>query len=151
MEIKFVNVHEHNIHVAIAKMIEFKRSYKLSEYKELKAKEEMDISLINTFYNVKCRICNKIFIKSNESQKFLVSKNNIEGLINSFNDRQILESVTFENRPGINLVFNKDFYPEEFYGIKYVPRFDDKKIYIGTEEEKKNYFHINYLELKEKL
>ena len=29
--------------------------------------------------------------------------------------------------------------------------FDDKKIYIGTEEEEKNYFHKSYLELKEKL
>ena len=88
METKFVNVHEHNIHVAIAKMIEFKKSYKLSGYKELKAKEEMDISLINTYYNVKCRICDKIFIKSNESQKFLVPKNNFDKLINSFDDKK---------------------------------------------------------------
>jgi len=151
MELKFVNVHEHNIHIATSKMTEYKKCFRLSEYKELKPKEEMVISLINTYYNVKCRICDKIFIKSNESQKFIVSKDNIEGLINSFDDKQKLEGVSFENRPGINLLLNKDFYPEEFYGIKYAPRFDDKMIYIGTEEEKKNYFHKSYLELKEKL
>ena len=151
MEIKFVNVHEHNIHVAISKMIEFKKSYKLNGYKELKAKEEMDISLTNTYYNVKCRICDKIFIKSNESQKFLVHKNNFGQLINSFDDKKKIESVFIENIPGTNLLFNKDFYPEEFYGIKYAQMFDDKKIYIGTEEEEKNYFHKSYLELKEKL
>ena len=151
MELKFVNVHEHNIHIATSKMTEYKKCFRLSEYKELKPKEEMVISLINTYYNVKCRICDKIFIKSNESQKFIVSKDNIEGLINSFDDKQKLEGVSFENRPGINELSNKDFYPEEFYVIKYAPRFDDKMIYIGTEEEKKNYFHKSYLELKEKL
>ena len=146
-----MNVHEHNIHIATSKMTEYKKCFRLSGYEELKPKEEMVISLINTYYNVKCRICDKIFIKSNESQKFIVSKDNIEGLINSFDDKQKLEGVSFENRPGINLLLNKDFYPEEFYGIKYAPRFDDKMIYIGTEEEKKNYFHKSYLELKEKL
>ena len=146
MELKFVNVHEHNIHIATSKMTEYKKCFRLSGYTELKPNEEMVISLINTYYNVKCRICDKIFIKSNESQKFIVSKDNIEGLINSFDDKQKLEGVSF-----INVLWNKDFYPEEFYVIKYAPRFDDKMIYIGKEEEKKNYFHKSYLELKEKL
>ena len=151
MEVKFVNVHEHTIYVAISKMTEYKKIFKLSGYKKLKENEEMKISLINTYYYIKCKRCKNSFINSDETCKFIISENNIEGLINSFNENQVIESVSFENRPGINLMNDKNFFSEEFYKIKFVPRFDDFTIYIGTEDEKKNYFHKRYLELKEKI
>ena len=79
MELKFVNVHEHNIHIATSKMTEYKKCFRLSEYKELKPKEEMVISLINTYYNVKCRICDKISLNQMNLKNLLFLKIILKG------------------------------------------------------------------------
>lgn len=150
MDIKFVNVHEHDLYIAISEKKENEKIYKMSEYKELKVKEEMNISLINKYYCVKCKTCSQSFVKSNKSQMLYISKDNIKGLINSYNEKGLIESVYFEDRKGINLIKDKNYFLEEFYKINFEPIFDDNTIYLGTEEEKKNYFHKKFLEFKEK-
>ena len=150
MDIKFVNVHEHDLNIAISEKKENEKIYKMSEYKELKVKEEMNISLINKYYCVKCKTCSQSFVKSNKSQMLYISKDNIKGLINSYNEKGLIESVYFEDRKGINLIKDKNYFLEEFYKINFEPIFDDNTIYLGTEEEKKNYFHKKFLEFKEK-
>ena len=72
-------------------------------------------------------------------------------MINSFDDNQVIESVSFENRPGVNLIKDKNYFSAEFYKINYVPKFDDNTIYLGSEDEKKDYFHKMFLEFKEKI
>jgi len=150
MDIKFVNVHEHDLNIAIAEEKESEKIFKMSGYKKLKLKEEMNISLINKYYCVKCKTCSQSFIKSNKPKKLYISNDSIEGLRNYYNENGLIESVSFEDRKRINPIKNKNYFLEKFYKINFEPIFDDRTIYLGTEEEKKNYFHGKFLEFKEK-
>ena len=69
-------------------------------------------------------------------------------LYNYFNEKGKLESVYNEDSPHINLISNQDYYPQKFYKFNTTPFYDSSNIYIGTDEEQKDYFHKKFIDLK---
>ena len=137
-------IHKHQVSIATAKKI-FNNCYEINGYLEAKKNDKLYLPFFNIYISFFCQTCGKIVLKSKKIQEFIVSsKKRMKGLRNYFNKEKILESVYFEDRPNENLKNNPEYITREFFIFNELPIYDNNIIYIGTEEEQKEYFHKKF-------
>ena len=147
---QMIFLHEHKITFAYA--FKDKDIYTISKFYSVNEKNKIigDFNKDNYIY-IQCEKCNSI-LYSNENKNtilFIPPKTN-EKVINCFNSSGGLLSIYLASNTNNN-IFNYNNYDTfnryKFYKLKLESK-DDDFIYIGTLDEKREYFKKNYLEYK---
>ena len=142
-------IHEHEVSVSTAKKIS-DNCYEIDDQLEDKKDEKLNLAISSFYISFFCQKCGTI-MKSKIGQEFVVSsKKMVKGLRNKINEKRELESVYFEDNPNENLINNPDYIRRIFFKFNEMPLYENNTIYIGTEEEQKEYFHKMYNDLKTK-
>ena len=148
MESFFVFVHKHKVSLAIAKK-KSNKCYSIDGYYQRNLNDRMKLTNTGFFY-IYCQNCKRAICQSQAQKEFKVSQNKMEGLCNYFDKNGKLESVYKEEEPHKNLINDENYQNLIFYQLFPDTNYDNS-IYIGTEEEKMEYFHKNYISImKEK-
>ena len=153
MEKKLVILHKHEVYYATAKKVKDNENcFIINGFIELSPYQEIKVDTNDTlfaFYCQKCKDSSVILPKSNNYQYFFISHKNMENLRNDFNQKGMLEKVYFESNPDINIIKQKDkndFFEYIFCEISNIDIYE-QKIYIGTKEEKQEFFKRNFIRL----
>ena len=146
MEINLIFIHEHIVQVATAKKMSDKH-YLIEGYLEAKKNDNMKLQIYDIYFSIYCKTCGKLLLQTKSYQEFIISSKKTK-LYNYFNEKGKIERVYNEDSPHINLISNQDFYPQKFYKFNTTPFYDSSNIYIGTDEEQKDYFHKKFIDLK---
>ena len=118
----------------------------MSPYQEIKVDTN---DTLFAFYCQKCKDSLDILPPSDNYRNFFISHKNMENLRNDFNQKGMLEKVYFESNPDINIIKQKDkndFFEYIFCEISNIDIYE-QKIYIGTKEEKQEFFKRNFIRL----
>ena len=142
-------IHEHKVTIATATKIS-NNLYSIDGYLEAETNDNIKLKFFGLYFSIHCRKCEEYIFKTKSPQNFVVLSKKMKGLKNYFNDKGNIERVFFEDNPNINLLDSQDYTVRPFYMLNTMPIYDNKTIYIGTDEEQKEYFHKNYIELKNK-
>ena len=142
-------IHEHNVNISTAKKIS-NNCYSIDGYLEAKKKDNMKLEAFDIYFSIYCRKCDKYLLKTRASQDFVVISKKMAGLKNYFNDKGKIESVYLDDNPNKNILDSEDAIRLPFYKLNTMPIYDNKTIYVGTDEEQKDFFHQKYIELKNK-
>ena len=137
-------IHEHVILIATAKKIS-NNCYSIDGYWEAKKNDNMILPIFNIYISFYCQTCGKVIIKSKIGQELYVSSiKKMKRLRNTFNEKKKLESICLEDNPNANLINNPEYVARPFYLFNQLPLYDSDTIYIGTDEEKIEFFHKRY-------
>ena len=137
--IKLIFIHKHQVSIATAKKVSNK-CFSIDGYLEAKKNDNLKLSIFDIFISFFCQTCGSFVLKRKQGQEFVVSsKKKMKGLINNFNEKRELESVYFEDNPGVNLINNPEYIRRLFFKVKELQLYDNNTIYIGTEEEQKEF------------
>ena len=150
MKMKFVFIHRHDVIFMTSKKLP-NNCYEINLYGWGKGNKEIEVLDENIFYSIYCENCSGFLPKSKNCKNFYVTVKKMEKFRNYFNDKGKIESVCYEDKPHVNLLSNSDFFPCEFYKLYKGTEYDPNYLYIGTEEEKLEYFHRQYIDLKKKI
>ena len=142
-------IHEHNVNISTAKKIS-NNCYSIDGYLEAKKKDNMKLEAFDIYFSIHCRKCDKYLLKTRASQDFVVISKKMTGLKNYFNDQGKIESVYLDDNPNKKILDSEDAIRLPFYKLNTMPIYDNKTIYVGTDEEQKDFFHQKYIELKNK-
>ena len=142
-------IHEHKVTIATAIKIS-NNLYSIDGYLEAETNDNIKLKYFGLYFSIHCRKCEEYIFKTKSPQNFVVLSKKMKGLKNYFNDKGNIERVFFEDNPNINLLDSQDCNVSPFYMLNTMPIYDNKTIYIGTDEEQKEYFHKKYIELKNK-
>ena len=142
-------IHEHNVNISTAKKIS-NNCYSIDGYLDAKKNDNMKLKAFDIYFSIYCRKCDKYLLKTRASQDFVVISKKMTGLKNYFNDQGKIESVYLDDNPSKNILDSEDAIRLPFYKLNTMPIYDNKTIYVGTDEEQKDFFHQKYIELKNK-
>ncbi len=149
MEMNLIFIHEHNVNISTAKKIS-NNCYSIDGYLDAKKNDNMKLKAFDIYFSIFCRKCDKYLLKTRASQDFVVISKKMTGLKNYFNDQGKIESVYLDDNPSKNILDSEDAIRLPFYKLNTMPIYDNKTIYVGTDEEQKDFFHQKYIELKNK-
>ena len=145
--INLISIHEHPVLISTAEKIA-NNCYEINGYLESRKNDSFKLPNLNIYVSFFCQTCEEI-MKSKISQEFIVSSTKMmKSLRNKFNEKKELESVFFEDNPNVNLVNNPDYIRRKFFRFNKLQLYENKTIYIGTEEEQREYFYKIYNDLK---
>lgn len=147
MNINFI--HSHVISVAIAKKLD-NNLYSVDGYIDIEPNKELKISNYSLYLSIYCKTCDKFLLVTKNYKEFLFFKEKIIKIYNYFNEKEIIENVFYDDEPKQNLLKNNKLISCKFYELNSTPSYDSNNIYIGTDEEQKEYFHKKYIEFKQK-
>ena len=143
-------IHSHVLSLAIAKNIDNNR-YSIDGYIDVEPNKELKIPNHSLYLSIYCKTCDKFLLVTKNYKEFFFYKEKILKIYNYFNEEEIIENVYYDNEPKQNLINHNKLIKCKFYQINSFPSYDSNNIYIGTDEEQKEYFHKKFIEFKQRL
>ena len=142
-------IHSHVISLAIAKKLD-NNNYSIDGYIDIEPNKELKTPIYGIYLSIFCKTCNKFLLVTKNYKEFLFFKEKILKIYNCFNEKEIINNVFYEDEPQQNLIKNNKLIRCKFYELDSTPSYDSNNIYIGTDEEQKEYFHKKFIEFKQK-
>ena len=143
-------IHRHNVLLSTSKKINH-LCFELNGNEEIKNDSIVDIDNSVIYFSLYCKECKYFLLKPKEIVNFKVTSTKYERLNNYFNQKGEVENVFYSDQPNKNLVKASGYFFWDFYKLTPGPQYDCNTIYIGTEEEQKEFFHRLYIYLRSKI
>ena len=143
-------IHRHNVLLSTSKKINH-LCFELNGNEEIKNDSIVDIDNSVFYFSLYCKECKNFLLKQKEIVNFKVTSTKYERLNNYFNQKGEVENVFYSDQPNKNLVKASGYFFWDFYKLTPGPQYDCNTIYIGTEEEQKEFFHRLYIYLSSKI
>ena len=145
----FIFIHEHIATIAMSKKKD-NNHYLIDGYLDVQPNNRLKFPPYGTYLFIFCKTCDKFLFETKNYKEFFFLKGKSLNINNYFNEKDIIESVYFEDNPQINLINDKNLLRCKFYQPNSTPFYDSDNIYIGTDEEQKEYFHKKFIEFQQK-
>ena len=143
-------IHRHKVLLSTAKKVNH-LCFELNGNKKIKNDSIVDIDNSVIYFSLYCKECKYFLLKPKEIVNFKVTSTKYERLNNYFNQKGEIENVFYADKPNKNLVKDSGYFHWDFYKLTPGPQYDCNTIYVGTEEEQKEFFHRLYIYLRSKI
>ena len=149
MEMNLIFIHEHEVSIATAKKLS-NTCYSLDGYLIANKNDSMKLPVYGIYFSIYCQICKNYLLKTKSTQDFLTIPKKMKGFKNIFNTKGKLEYAFFDDNPNNNMKNNEECSIRSFYKFD-TTLYDSNNVYIGTDNEREEFFHKNYIDLKNKI
>ena len=145
----FIFIHAHVATIARS-MKKNNNLYLIDGYLNVQPNNKLKFPPYGTYLSIFCRKCDKFLFETKNYKEFFFLKGKTLNINNYFDENEKIESVYREDNPKTNLITDKNLLRCKFYQPNSTPFYDSDNIYIGTDEEQKEYFHKKFIEFQQK-